>query len=67
MPLTYNVQGCKFATTQTQIFSNMAYAINLSHVQTVTEQLHTDLDEATEDWAEASEALEELEREQESC
>lgn len=30
------------------------------------EQLHTDLDEATEDWAEASEALEELEREQES-
>lgn len=29
------------------------------------EQLHTDLDEATEDWAEASEALEELEREQE--
>ena len=31
------------------------------------EQLHTDLDETTEDWAEASEALEELEREQESC
>lgn len=29
------------------------------------EQLHSELDETTEDWAEASEALEELEREQE--
>ena len=29
------------------------------------EQLHSELDEATEDWAEASEALEELKREQE--
>ncbi len=30
------------------------------------DQLHSELDETTEDWAEASEALEELEREQES-